>query len=363
MTRVSARGVAFGFDAATGLLDGFEVEDQGQRIAPLHRAPWVGTAEVMPPDAAPLMATLGGDFFCAPFGGSEGASPLHGWPANSAWTTVAEGGGALRAVLARPVFGATLVKELSVTDGHPFVYQRHIFIGGAGRVGVANHANISVRNGALIRCSPKSHWETPKTPQESDPVRGRSALRYPARAADPRAFPGLSGPVDLTGYPWNPRHEDFVLGIEERGHSLGWTAVTRPVEGDLYLSLRDARALPMTMLWHSNGGRDFAPWSGRHFGCLGVEEGAAGYMLGMSSEGDLSGPGAVALTPDGVAEVRHVIGAIGWPAGEPVASVVLGGDTVTVEGEGGAMRRVAVRAEFLGGVPAIPAERAFEGPS
>ena len=345
---VAGSGIRFGFDARTGLLDGFEVEDGGQWVAPLHRAPWVGTSEAMPADAAPLMATLGGDFFCAPFGTSEDGSPLHGWPANSSWSVVLTSGGMLRAVLDRPVMGATLLKELSVADGHPFVYQRHVFVGGEGRVPVANHANVSLRNGGLIRTSAKAAWETPKAPLEPDPARGRSMLRSPARALDPRAFPGQDGPVDLTRYPWNPRAEDFVSGIEARGHRLGWTAVARPVEGDLYLSLRDARALPMTMLWHSNGGRDYAPWSGRHLGCLGVEEGAAAHMLGLSSEADLSGPGAVALRPDGLAEVRHVIGAIAWPSGEPVAEIRQDGDAVEIRGEGGALRRLPFRPGFLG---------------
>jgi hypothetical protein len=132
MTGIAADGIRVAFDARTGLLESFTVEDAGRAVAPLHRAPWVGTGEVMPPDAAPLMATLGGDFFCAPFAASEDGSALHGWPANTPWTVVREHGGTLRAVLNRPVMGATLVKELSVADGHPFVYQRHIFIGGDG---------------------------------------------------------------------------------------------------------------------------------------------------------------------------------------------------------------------------------------
>ena len=346
--RIEAAGIRFGFDASTGLLDGFEVEDQGAKIAPLHRAPWVGSGEAMPADAAPLMATLGGDFFCAPFAGSEGGSALHGWPANSPWSVLVHSAGTLRAVLDRTVMGATLVKELSVLDGHPFVYQRHVFIGGSGRIAVANHANLSLNNGGLIRTSAKSHWETPGSPQESDPARGRSALVYPARTTDPRAFPGLAGPVDLTRYPWNLRHEDFVVGIEAGGHDLGWTAVTRPVESDLFLSLRHATRLPMSMFWHSNGGRDYAPWSGRHFGCLGVEEGAADQMLGLSGEVDLSGPGALTLRPGGTVEVAHVIGAIRWPSGEAVADVTLEGDRVVVTGEGGAGRSVQFNAGFLG---------------
>ena len=346
--QVRAAGIGFQFDARTGLLDGFEVEDQGVRIAPLHRAPWVGTGEAMPAGAAPLMATLGGDFFCAPFAGTEAGSALHGWPANAPWTVLAQLGGTLRAVLSRTVMGATLVKDLSVTDHHPFVYQRHIFIGGAGRLPVANHANLSLQNGGLIRTSAKSHWETPGTPQESDPLRGRSALVYPARATDPRAFPGLGGPVDLTLYPWHPKHEDFVVGVEARGHDLGWTAVTRPAEGDLYLSLRHAAQLPMTMLWHSNGGRDYAPWSGRHLGCLGVEEGAADQMLGFPGAAELSGPGALTLCPSGSVDVAHVTGAIRWPSGEAVASVTLTAERVTVTGDTGAERSLPFNRGFLG---------------
>ncbi len=345
---VAAQGIRFGFDARTGLLDGFAVTDEGREVAPLHRAPWVGTDDVLPPEAGPLMATLGGDFFCAPFAGREAGSALHGWPANAPWMVVHDQGGTLRAALSRAVSGATVLKELSVLDSHPFVYQRHVFVGGSGRVPVANHANLSLRSGGLIRTSPKLVWETPKSAQESDPKRGRSALRYPARSEDPRAFPGMEGTSDITCYPWNPRHEDFVVGLEARGHRLGWTAVTRPVEGDLYLSLRDARRLPMTMFWHSNGGRDYAPWSGRHFGCLGVEEGAADHMLGLSTEADLSGPGALTLTPDGVAEVRHVIGAVAWPSGEPVTEVREQGDSVVVRGGSGAERRLPFRAGFLG---------------
>ncbi|TNC68240.1 hypothetical protein [Rubellimicrobium roseum] len=345
---ISASGIRFGFDAEVGLLDGFTVLDEGREIAPLHRAPWVGTGEPMPEGAGPMMARLGGDFFCAPFAGREEDSPLHGWPCNAPWHVIQASGGTLRAALGRPVSGAALLKELSVEDGHPFVYQRHVFVGGQGRVPVANHANVSLRHGGLLRTSPKAAWETPASPQESDPARGRSALRYPARARDPRVFPGVEGSSDLTRYPWNPRHEDFVMGLEAPGHRLGWTAVTRPEEGDVYLSLRDARLLPMTMLWHSNGGRNYAPWSGRHVGCLGVEEGAAATMLGLSDEADLSGPGLLTLVPDGTAEVRHVIGAIAWPSGEAVVDLHEEDGAIAVHGEGGAQRSVLFRAGFLG---------------
>ncbi len=347
MTSIAADGIRARFDARTGLLDGFVVTEEGREVAPLHRAPWVGTDEEMPSGADPLMATLGGDFFCAPFAQSDNGSPLHGWPPNSSWTIIQSRDHHVKAQLDRPVKHAHLTKELTLRDGHPFVYQRHSFGGGEGQITVSNHANVSVKNGALIRTSPKLRWETPTTPQESDPGMGRSALVYPAQVVDLRAFPGADGPVDLTTYPWNPRHEDFVVGIEAAGHALGWVAVARPVEGDLYLSLRNPREVPMTMLWHSNGGRDYAPWSGRHLGCLGVEEGAARHMLGISREADLTGPGDLRLNPEGSAEVRHVIGAIAWPSGQPVQDVRLEGESLHIVGDGGAARTIPFDASFL----------------
>ncbi len=349
MIGIAAQGIGAVFWPETGLLEQFTVQDGGRAIAPLHRAPWVDTGEPMPEGAAPHMARLGGDFFCAPFAGREDGSALHGWPANAPWTVVSAAAGMLVARLDRSVQGAALTKTLRLRDGHPFVYQSHRFDGGAGRIPVANHANVSVRDGALIRTSAKRHWETPRDAQESDPARGRSLLAYPARAADPAAFPGLAGPVDLTRYPWGPRHEDFVMAIEAEGSPLGWTAVTRPVQGDLFLSLRDPRALPMTMLWHSNGGRDYAPWSGRHLGCLGVEEGAAAQMLGVSAEADLPGPGFLALAPGTSAEVHHAIGAIAWPSGQPVAAVQVQGNGLRVTGDGGATRDLAFDPAFLFG--------------
>lgn len=344
MITFSATGIRATFRSQTGLIEFLTVTDNGRQIAPLHRAPWVDTAEPMPEGAAPHMARLGGDFFCAPFAGREEGSALHGWPANSGWT-VTDRGPTLTAILDRTVQGATLTKTLTLRDRHPFLYQTHTFQGGTGRIPVANHANVSVKDGALIRTSPKHHWETPKDAQESDPTRGRSQLIYPASTPDPTAYPGLTGPVDLTRYPWGHRFEDFAMGIEAADSPLGWTAVTRPVQGDLFLSLRNPRELPMTMLWHSNGGRDYAPWSGRHFGCLGVEEGAAAQMLGVSTEGDLPAPGFVTL--GGTASVHHVIGAIDWPSGEPVTSVRTLGDTLIVTGET-ATRTLPFDPSFLG---------------
>ncbi|WP_170579844.1 hypothetical protein [Ruegeria arenilitoris] len=340
MTTLAADGISLSFDVRTGLIERFTVIDGTEQISPLNRAPWVGTDEALADGLAPHMYTLGGDFFCAPFGQETDGVPLHGWPANSHWSILEQSSNHLAARLDKTVNGAQLIKELWLCPGHPFVYQRHRFIGGTGRVPVANHANVALPNGGLIRTSAKQAWMTPPQPLEDDPKRGRSGLAYPARCTDPTAFTSVDGTTDLTRYPWFPRHEDFVIGVEAPGHTLGWTAVTRPTEGDLFLSVRCAAALPFTMLWHSNGGRDYAPWSGRHFGCLGVEEGAADHVLGPEREGSLPGPGALQLTRDGSVEVLHAIGAISWPSGSAVKSVDYSKGVLTVTGDCGVRRRV-----------------------
>jgi hypothetical protein len=346
--RISAEGIAFEFASEGGVLDRLAITDDGSTITPLHRAPW--TAAEVPADAPKLQRWLAGDFLCAPFGPSD--QGLHGLTANGDWQVLPSAPGVLRAVLDGDVQGATVIKELSVEDGHPFVYQRHLFIGGTGSLPVANHAMISVPNGAKLSFSRKRWWESLAEPVET--TGGRSRLAYPRRTEDAAEFPAADGTsVNLYRYPWGDRHEDFVAGVEDPASILGWTAVVRPTEGDLILSLRNPKLLPMTMLWHSNGGRDYAPWNGRHFGCLGVEEGAALPMLGLSSHETpdpltaAGQPGRVTLDPTGTVEVRHILGAIRWPEGQSVAGVMLEGDTLTITGDWGAERNVPLRGSWL----------------
>lgn len=357
---ISADGISLEFTPRGGVMRQVTVTDDGATIAPLHRAPWA--PDEVPADAPPHQRWLAGDFLAAPMG--PGPKGLHGLTANGDWFVTPATTGTLRAVLEGEVQGATVVKELALSDGHPFVYQRHLFIGGSGALPVSNHAMISVPNGAKLSFSRKRWWETLADPMET--TQGRSALAYPKRAEDAAEFPGADGStVNLHRYPWGPRHEDFVAGIEDPASQLGWTAVVRP-EGDLILALKNARALPMTMLWHSNGGRDYAPWNGRHTGCLGVEDGAALPVLGLSSRETpdpltaAGQPALLTLAPQGTVEVRHILGAIRWPSGQSVAGVMLDGDELTVTGDWGAERKLPIRGGWLGlgGDPAPVAKKA-----
>ncbi|MEP9390243.1 hypothetical protein [Mesorhizobium sp. KR9-304] len=332
IVEIEAKGIEVRIELLYGMIGELVVERDGRAVSMLHKAPWIG--EPMPEDAAPHLGGLAGDFFCAPFGGaSADDAPGHGWPANTTWTHLGtgrkDGETVARFRLDRKAMGADLVKELRLVDGHPFLYQRHIFTGGhAERMAVANHAMVSLPNGGRLSFSPKRWWETPQIPLEPDPARGRSALACPAKTTDPRHFPlAAGGEADITRYPFASRHEDFAIGVEAQGSRLGWTTVARGKEGDLFISLRNPAKLPMTMLWFSNGGRDYAPWSGRHLGCLGVEEGLNRAMLGdslariphpLDAAGVQTG---LTLDANGSVEVRHVIGSVPWGGDGEVASV------------------------------------------
>ncbi len=280
---MTARGVTAVFDTEHGQLALFEVRHGTRRIAPFARVPWADRTDPdrLPEGAQPSLARMSGDFFCAPFCADdvEGA-PLHGWPANAEWDLVetirgAEGSES-RFRLSRKVSGATVEKIWRLRDDHPFLYQRHEFHGGSGQIPVAHHAMMDLRTGGLLAFSPKLFAETP--PTEAEP--GRSLLRYPAEAADLTAFPGRNGPVDLTRWPIGRRHEEFVMLVDDPAQQIGWVTALRPAMADAAVLLKRVATLPQTMLWMSNGGRDFAPWCGQHVGVLGIEEARA-----LGSEG------------------------------------------------------------------------------
>jgi hypothetical protein len=345
MMGLQAEGISIGWEAMCGFIKHLRVQDGPRVVDMLHTAPWL--AEPALPGAPPHQARLAGDFFCAPFAdASADGAPLHGWAANAHWTCVESTGSTARHVLDVPVMGAKLEKELALRDGHPFLYQRHVFTGGQGRIPVANHAMLSLPEGAIIRTSSKRFFETPGVAPEPDPARGRSLLRYPMRSET-----GVLGGMDVLTYPLGAGHEDFVTGVEAVGHALGWTAVLR-ADGDLYLSLRDARALPLTMFWHSNGGRDYAPWSGRHVGVLGVEEGVGLALLGVSREQEpdsLTAAGQpVGLQLGRVADVRHVTGCIHWPTRQPLVDIRVSDGALRLTGDAGAVRDIAYDVAFLG---------------
>ncbi len=352
---IKAKGISVTLDLTVGHIADMTVDSEGRQLKPLHRAPWVDAGETLPPDLPEGTVRLSGDFLCAPFSASDiEAAPLHGWTANSGWDVTANEATSdgWRAVfrLRRKVMGATVDKIFTLRDDHPFLYQEHVFSGGSGAVSAAHHPMAAMRDGGRLAFSPKGFAATLDQPLEPDPARGRFKLAYPARATDLTRFPATGGgTLDLTDYRMEDLREDFITMVEADHGGPGWTALARRAEQDLVLVLKNPAELPVTMLWFSNGGRDYAPWSGRHRGVLGIEDGRA--AIGhAASVGDnwLKREGvATAFTLGGEVSFRHVIGALPQTGGEPPRDIATADGQLRVTGSDGSTRDVAFDSDFL----------------
>lgn len=358
MERLASEGISVGVTPVGGMLEGLEIEYGGRRIEPLHRAPWVGV-EAMPADAAPHLAVLEGDFFCAPFGRpDEDGVPAHGWPANGDWSEVAvergpDGSVTGRYALAQAVCGARVAKEIKLRPGHPVVYQRHLLSGGEGAIPVAHHAMIRVPGGARISSSAKDFGATPSTPLESDPARGRSLLAYPQRFAVLDDVGLADGErADLRSYPWAEGQEDFLTLFDPVDARIGWSAAVASADGFVFFAIKDAALLCQTSLWMSNGGRSYAPWSSRHRAVLGIEEGTAHFgdgRLVSAAANDLAVAGYRTAVPlGGEVATRYALGAIPVPEGwHEVADVELVDGALVLSDVGGGSVRVPFDSGFL----------------
>ena len=334
MDHISTEGISIRFDPVGGVIDDVEISLGGVTLHPMHRAPWLVSGEALPDHVAPVERKLAGDFFCAPFGRSAPDVPIHGPAANGSWrgsgqTNAADGAVSTRYELTEPIHGARLTKEITLRPGHPVVYQRHVFDGGSGHIPVAHHAMVHVPGGAALSFSPKEFGRTTNSPLESDPARGRSLLKYPQRIQSlAKVALADGGSVDASTYPYAQRHEDFIALAEQEGARIGWSAALAAKDGFLFFAVKDAAALPETLLWMSNGGRDYAPWSGRHTCVLGIEEAATSFHVNGERAGGHDGRRAtgVSLGAGTKSIIRYAFGAIPAPAGwTRVASIEAAG--------------------------------------
>ncbi|MGF1476101.1 MAG: hypothetical protein ACFB6S_11115 [Geminicoccaceae bacterium] len=350
---LSHGGHDLALDLALGNLRQLSFDCGDRKIRPLHSAPWLDDPAVQNDETLlPIERNLAGCFFCAPFGASDvEGGPAHGWSANSAWTAIEAGENDLRLVLDRRVMGARIEKRLRLTEEAPILYQTHLIEGGAGELTVAHHPMVRSEGAARLSVSPKQAAMTPPTPLEP----GRHHLAYPAQRSDLGAFPTADGGTcDLREVPFGQLNEDFVTLVEAPCQDLGWTALIREVEDDLIFILKDPAVLPVTMLWMSNGGRDYPPWSRRHTRVLGIEDGCTAGMgshaqaLGDNPVRRLGVKTALALGGGTRHRVAHVIGAMPRPAGWwTVRDIAIDQGRLTLTEAGGATLTLPIDPDFL----------------
>lgn len=305
----------------------------GREVQPFAVAPWA--EEKLAPDTPNVLRALRGDFFCAPFGGNETPfrgerHPAHGETANRPWTLVSwerrDGTTTLHAQMETTVRRGCVDKRLTLRDGHAAVYCEHVLSGMRGPMAIGTHPCLQFPDepgAGRISTSGFSFGATLPTPLERPEQGGYSALKVGARFASLRRVPRADGGVaDLSRYPARRGYEDLVVLFgKKQPRAWAWSAVTFPREGHVFFALKDPAVLRHTVLWHSNGGRHYPPWNGRHVNVLGLEEVTSYFHLGLAESVKPNAisraglPTAVQLDPKKPLRVAHIFAMAAVPRG------------------------------------------------
>jgi len=176
---------------------------------------------------------------------------------------------------------------------------------------IGTHAMLKFPSKGIVSISAFQEGRTLPIPFEGPD--GRTSLAVDAAFSSLDEVPLASGGVtSLRAYPARPGCEDLVMLLRDGKGDFGWSAVHFPAEGYVWFQLKNPSQLAHTVLWHSNGGRAYAPWNGRHESVLGIEEVTANFHLGIKASVEsnaLSARGFPTSVPlDGGAEANLIQG-------------------------------------------------------
>ena len=243
-------------------------------VEPFSVAPWSDEFHDIPT----ILQVLRGDFFCLPFGGNEkpyGSEtyPIHGETANRNWTLVNHGLDFLEMRMETKIRPGVVDKRVWVKPGQTAIYQRHTISDMCGPMCFGQHAMVKFKSKGQVSVSPFGFGQVFPDQFENPILGGYSSLQPGAHFDQLDKVPANDGTTaDLSVYPVREGFEDLAMVYAQRGSEFAWSAVVFPDEQYIWFSLKDPRVLSGTILWHSNGGRHYAPWSGRHRQVLGIEE-------------------------------------------------------------------------------------------
>jgi hypothetical protein len=318
--------VTFDITRVAGQLRNVKFRLGRQTVEPFSTAPWCDKPEAK--KLIPLLRELRGDFFCAPFGSGpawrDEAHPPHGETANATWKVNSSAGGRLVATLRTRVRVGKITKIIEAREGETNLYQTHLLEGFQGRMCLGHHAMLDFnRNGpGIISTSKLRLAQVLPAPFENPAQGGYCSLKEGAwfRQLD-RVPLATGGTSDLTHYPAREGFEDLVMLHHKDAADFAWAAVVFPEKKFVWFSLKNPEYLASTVLWHSNGGRNYAPWSGRHRGVLGVEDVTAYFHLGLAASlannpwREKGVPTSVALSPSKTTRIPYIMGIAALPRG------------------------------------------------
>ena len=318
--------VAFDITRIGGHLSKVRFRLGRQIVDPFSTAHWCDKPEAK--KLIPLLRVLRGDFFCAPFGAGPAwkgeAHPPHGESANATWKVNSAEGGRLVATLRTRVRVGKITKIIEAREGETNLYQTHLLEGFQGRMCLGHHAMLDfTRNGAgIISTSKLRLAQVLPAPFENPAQGGYCSLKEGAwfRHLD-RVPMANGGKTDLTHFPAREGFEDLVMLHHKDADDFAWEAVVFPAKKFVWFSLKNPAHLASTVMWHSNGGRNYAPWNGRHRGVLGIEDVTAYFHLGLAASladnpwKQKGVPTSVALSRSKSTRIPYIMGIAPLPAG------------------------------------------------
>ncbi len=334
-------------------------------IQPYSIAPWWN--EEVDADLPPILKVLRGDFFCMPFGGNdtqfrEEKHPVHGEVANNEWTqpqwTEGRQGAALQVSMETKVRPGKVRKSIALVEGQEVVYCQDRIENMEGPMCFGHHPCIKFPDApgsGLISFSPFVHGQVFPEPVETEATQGRSSLKPGACFTSLDQVPKVDGSLtDLGRYPDRKGYEDIAMIITDPRLKVGWTAVSFPNEGYVWFALKDPKVLAGTVMWISNGGRDSAPWNGRHFSVMGLEDVTSYFHPGLAeSAGDnpFREKGiatTVELKKDQPIAVNYIMGIARVPKGfGKVQDLQAGESGIVLTDQSHTEVRVPVQTDFL----------------
>lgn len=263
-------------------------------VEPYSVAPWA--EETIPADSPNVLRALRGDFFCAPFGGSDKPYrgeklPPHGETANSNWKFESLAKSKLETLLhlslRTKIRKGRADKFVRLRRGETALYCRHVLSDMTGKMTYGHHATLKFPDApgsGLISTSPITHAQVITVPFENPAQGGYTSLKPGAIFQRLDAVPALDGTMaDLSSYPARKGFEDLVMIAHQAAPDFAWTAVTFPKERYVWFALKDPRVLASTVFWISNAGRHYAPWNGRHQGVMGLEDVTSFFHNGIAA--------------------------------------------------------------------------------
>lgn len=306
-------------------------------VQPFSIAPWAEEKSTLKPPMIPMMQALRGDFFCVPFGvNPEEKFLVHGETANRDWALggVTREGDAtsLQASMKLRERAGRVEKRLTLRDGHTAVYCEHVLSGFSGPMSFGTHPMVKFPDelGAGYISTSRFTKGHVVTSWEQAEAQGYSVLKNGATFSSLKKVPAKAGgTLDVSRFPVRRGYEELIELVNDQKSPFGWSAVSLPTEGYVFLTLKDPRVLRQTIFWFSNGGRYYAPWHGRHTGIVGVEDVTSYFHLGLkesakrNSISRTGAPTTLTLRPDKPLRVAHILALAAIPRDfDEVKSVV-----------------------------------------